>query len=48
MHIAKHIKNIFETGELIEKATVSKMETVQKEDGSMDQMVALVTHMLRK
>ncbi len=29
--ISKHIKNIFETGELIEKATVSKMETVQKE-----------------
>ena len=29
--ISKHIKNIFETGELVEKATVSKMETVQKE-----------------
>lgn len=29
--ISKHIKNILETGELIEKATVSKMETVQKE-----------------
>ncbi|MBP6905033.1 MAG: virulence protein RhuM/Fic/DOC family protein [Candidatus Pacebacteria bacterium] len=29
--ISKHIKNIFETGELLQKATVSKMETVQKE-----------------
>lgn len=29
--ISKHIKNIFETGELQEKATVSKMETVQIE-----------------
>jgi hypothetical protein len=29
--VSKHIKNIFETGELAKKATVSKMETVQKE-----------------
>lgn len=29
--ISKHIKNIFETDELSPKATVSKMETVQKE-----------------
>lgn len=29
--ISKHIKNIFETGELNQKATVSKMETVQIE-----------------
>lgn len=29
--VSKHIKNIFETGELSEKATVSKMETVQIE-----------------
>lgn len=29
--ISKHIKNIFETGELSQKATVSKMETVQIE-----------------
>lgn len=29
--ISKHIKNIFETNELSQKATVSKMETVQKE-----------------
>ncbi|MFM7089065.1 MAG: RhuM family protein [Candidatus Paceibacterota bacterium] len=29
--ISKHVKNIFETGELSAKATVSKMETVQKE-----------------
>jgi prophage maintenance system killer protein len=29
--ISKHIKNIYETGELVEKATVSKMETVQIE-----------------
>jgi prophage antirepressor-like protein len=29
--ISKHIKNIYETGELSKKATVSKMETVQKE-----------------
>ena len=29
--ISKHIKNIYETGELLEKTTVSKMETVQKE-----------------
>jgi hypothetical protein len=27
--ISKHIKNIFESGELIKEATVSKMETVQ-------------------
>ena len=29
--VSKHIKNIFETGELSSKATISKMETVQKE-----------------
>ncbi len=29
--ISKHIKNIFDTGELDSKETVSKMETVQKE-----------------
>jgi len=29
--ISKHIKNILTTGELLEKATVSKMETVQSE-----------------
>ena len=28
--ISKHIKNIFETKELVRKTTVSKMETVQK------------------
>jgi len=31
--ISKHIKNIFESGELIKEATVSKMETVQAEGG---------------
>jgi len=29
--ISKHVKNIFETGELDKKATVSILETVQKE-----------------
>ena len=29
--ISKHLKNIFEEGELDEKATISKMETVQIE-----------------
>ena len=29
--ISKHIKNIFETGELEESVTVSKMEILQKE-----------------
>lgn len=29
--ISKHVKNIFESGELSEKATVSKMETVALE-----------------
>jgi len=29
--ISKHIKNIYETGELKSKSTLSKMETVQKE-----------------
>ena len=29
--INKHLKNIFETGELEEKATISKMEIVRKE-----------------
>lgn len=29
--ISKHLKNIFESGELFEKATVSKMETVRSE-----------------
>jgi hypothetical protein len=29
--ISKHCKNIFESGELVEKSTVSKMETVQIE-----------------
>jgi hypothetical protein len=33
--IAKHIKNIYESGELQELATISKMETVQKEGGRM-------------
>lgn len=31
--ISKHLANIFETGELDEAATVSKMETVQQEGG---------------
>ena len=31
--VSKHLKNIFENGELLKKATVSKMETVQKESG---------------
>lgn len=31
--ISKHLANIFETGELDEEATVSKMETVQQEGG---------------
>lgn len=29
--ISKHLANVFETGELTEEATVSKMETVQQE-----------------
>ncbi len=29
--ISKHLKNIFETGELDREATVSKMETVRRE-----------------
>ena len=29
--ISKHLTNIFETGELKEEATISKMETVQQE-----------------
>ncbi|GHV61283.1 hypothetical protein FACS1894195_1590 [Bacteroidia bacterium] len=29
--ISKHLKNIFESGELVENSTVSKMETVQNE-----------------
>ena len=29
--ISKHLANIFETGELKEEATISKMETVQQE-----------------
>ncbi len=31
--VSKHLKNIFDTGELQEKATVSKMETVRSEGG---------------
>ena len=31
--ISKHLKNIYSTGELSREATVSKMETVQKEGG---------------
>lgn len=31
--ISKHVKNIFESGELEKRSTVSKMETVQKEGG---------------
>ena len=30
--ISKHLANVFETGELNEKATISKMKTVQKEE----------------
>ncbi len=33
--ITKHIHNIYETGELTEKATVSKMETVRQEGKRM-------------
>lgn len=33
--ISKHLKNIFEEGELDKNATVSKMETVQNEGGRM-------------
>ena len=29
--ISKHLTNVFETGELKEEATISKMETVQQE-----------------
>ena len=29
--ISKHLANVFETGELKEEATISKMETVQQE-----------------
>lgn len=29
--ISKHLKNIYETGELVPEATISKMETVQIE-----------------
>ena len=32
--ISKHLKNIFEEGELQREATLSKMETVQKEGGA--------------
>lgn len=31
--VAKHLKNIFDSGELDPKATVSKKETVQNEGG---------------
>ncbi|MDR1369764.1 MAG: virulence RhuM family protein [Dysgonamonadaceae bacterium] len=31
--ISKHLKNIFESGELVENSTVSKMEIVQNEGG---------------
>lgn len=30
--ISKHVKNIFESGELEYKATVSKMETVERKE----------------
>lgn len=33
--ISKHLKNIFDTGELLREATVSKMETVQNEGGRL-------------
>ena len=33
--VSKHLKNIFEEGELDKSATVSKMETVQNEGGRM-------------
>lgn len=33
--ISKHLKNIFDSGELIEDRTISKMETVQKEGGRL-------------
>jgi len=31
--ISKHIKNIYQEGELVERATISKMETVRREGG---------------
>ena len=33
--ISKHLANVFETGELKEKATISKMETVRQERNHM-------------
>lgn len=33
--VSKHIKNIFADGELAQRATVSKMETVQREGGRL-------------
>ena len=40
--ISRHIKNVFETGELEEEATVAKNATVQKE-GNLDyRMVSLL------
>jgi hypothetical protein len=33
--ISKHLKNIYASGELLEEATVSKMETVQMEGGGV-------------
>ena len=33
--ISKHVKNIFKSGELDKRSTVSKMETVQKEGGRL-------------
>ncbi|QCJ57167.1 hypothetical protein DDJ96_11315 [Enterococcus mundtii] len=33
--ISKHLKNIFNSSELIEDRTISKMETVQKEGGRL-------------
>ncbi len=33
--ISKHVKNIFDSGELEKRSTVSKMETVQKEGGRL-------------
>jgi len=44
--ISKHLKNIFDSGELIENRTISKMEIVQNEDGrSVKRATTLYKHL---
>ena len=46
--ISKHLTNVFETGELSEEATISKMETVQHEGNRDVKRMVVMYKLIRK